>query len=406
MRLLVAPCSLLVLVALLHAEDVPQFRGKGAAGLSAEKGLPIKFSAADNLRWKVDLPGRGLSNPVIAGRRIFLTACTGPEQKREHVLCLDLKTGKKLWERQLWATGTTLCHPMTCMAAPTPVTDGNFVYALFATGDLVCYGKDGDLVWYRSLVGDYPTIGNNVGIAVSPTLHKDLLIVSLENVGESFAAGVDVRTGQNRWRIDRPRGINWVTPLVIKNGERDELLLQSGDDLTAYDPLTGKKRWSLNRPSLSPVATPVWAEGKIFTAGAKFLAVQPGSETEKPVVTWESPKLRAGYCSPTYHEGRVYTLAGDGIVNCADAKTGKALWSQRPETAEGEKYWASPLIAEGRMYIVSQKGTVTVLRLSDAEPEVLAVNETKDTILASPVASDGALFLRSDRYLYCIGDKK
>jgi outer membrane protein assembly factor BamB len=292
------------------------------------------------------------------------------------------------------------------MAAPTPVTDGEFVYALFATGDLVCYAKDGELRWYRSLVGDYPTIGNNVGIAVSPILHKDMLIVCLENVGESFAAGVDVRTGKNRWRVDRPRGINWVSPVLLKNGEREEVLFQSGGDLTAYDPFTGKKRWSLTGPSLSPVATPVLAEGKIFTAGGKFLAVNPGSETDKPTVAWESPKLRAGYCSPTYHQGRIYTLAGDGIVNCADAKTGKALWSQRPETPEGEKYWASPLIAEGRMYIVSQKGTATVLRLSDAEPEVLAVNEMKDTILASPVASDGALFLRSDGYLYCIGEKK
>jgi len=404
MKYLVALGSLMIVSTSLCAEDVPQFRGVGGAGVSGEKGLPVTWSDKENLLWKIELPGRGLSNPVIAGGRIFVTACTGPEQKREHVLCFDARTGKKLWERQLWATGTTLCHPMTCMAAPTPVTDGEHLFALFATGDLVCYGKDGDLVWYRSLVGDYPTVGNNVGMAVSPVLHNGMLIVCLENVGESFAAGIDARIGQNRWRVDRPRGINWVTPLVIKNGDRDEVLLQGPEDLTAHDPATGKKRWSLTGHSLSGTASPVWGDGKVLTPGGKFLAVRPGSETDKPVVAWESPKLRASYCSPVYYQGRVYTVSGDGIVNCADAATGKARWSQRLETG-AEKYWASPFAAEGRLYFVSEKGTVTVLKLGDA-PEVLAVNEMRDTILASPVASGGALFLRSDRYLYSIGTKK
>jgi outer membrane protein assembly factor BamB len=405
MRYTVATFSIYFLAATLRAEDVPQFRGLGGTGVSGETGLPIKWGEKENLLWKAELPGRGLSNPVIAGGRIFLTACSGPEQKREHVLCFDARTGKQLWERQLSATGTTLCHPMTCMAAPTPVTDGEHVYALFATGDLVCYAKDGELAWYRSLVGDYPTIGNNVGLAVSPVLHNGMLIVCLENVGESFVAGIDARTGQNRWRLDRPRGINWVTPLLIKNAGRAEVLVQGPGDLTAHDPLTGKKHWSLTGQSLSSTATPVWADGKIFTAGGKFLAVRPGSETEKPVVAWESPKLRTSYCSPLVYRGRVYTLSGDGMVNCADAANGKALWSQRPETPNGEKYWASPFAAEGRLYIVSQKGTTTVLKLGKT-PEVLAVNELHDTILASPVASGGALFLRSDKYLYCLAEKK
>jgi len=182
------------------------------------------------------------------------------------------------------------------------------------------------------------------------------------------------------------------------------VLLQGPADLTAHDPATGKKHWRLTG-SFGTAPSPVWAEGKVFTAGGKFLAVRPGSETEKPVVAWDSPKLRASYCSPVYYEGRVYTLSGDGMLNCGDAATGKLLWSQRPETPDGEKYWASPFVAEGRLYIVSQKGTATVLKLGDP-PEVLAVNELRDTIMASPVASGGALYLRSDRYLYCIAEKK
>ncbi len=405
MKLLIASLSALLLAAALHAEDVPQFRGVGGAGVSSETGLPVKWGERENLVWKAELPGRGLSNPVIAAGRVYVTACSGPEQKREHVLCFDARSGKKLWERQLWATGSTLCHPKTCMAAPTPVTDGQHVYALFATGDLVCYARDGDLRWYRSLVGDYPTVGNNVGIAVSPVLHQDRLIVCLENVGESFAAGIDVRTGQNRWRVDRPRGINWVTPLVVRNAGRDEVLMQGPADLTAYDPADGKKLWSLTGRSFATIPSPVWGEGMIFTAGGKFLAVRPGTDKAKPAVVWGSPKLRTGYCSPIYHAGRVYTLATAGILNCADARTGKHLWSHRLDTPSNEQYSASPLVAEGRLYAISEKGTATVLKLG-TEPEVIAVNVLPDTFLASPVASGGALFLRSDKALYCIEEKK
>src|SRR2546423_274395 len=131
----------------LRAEDVPQFRGPGGLGISKETNLPVTWSATENIRWKAELPGRGLSNPVIADGRVYVTATAAYQQKREVVLCFDLKTGKLLWQRQVWATGTTQCHPKTSMAAPTPITDGERVYALFATGDLVCYEKNGDLAW-------------------------------------------------------------------------------------------------------------------------------------------------------------------------------------------------------------------------------------------------------------------
>src|SRR5262245_4402795 len=173
----------LILATVAHAGDWTQFRGNGAAGVSDETGLPSTWSETENIRWKAELPGRGLSNPVIAGGRVYVTACSGQEQARLHVLCFDVRTGKKLWERQFWATGNTGCHPKTNMAAPTPVTDGERVYALFATADLACLDKNGDLLWYRSLVSDYPTLSNQVGMAASPVLCKDVLIVPMENVG-------------------------------------------------------------------------------------------------------------------------------------------------------------------------------------------------------------------------------
>jgi outer membrane protein assembly factor BamB len=394
---------LLMLVLPIRAEDVPQFRGPGGLGVSKETNLPVKWSAREGIRWKADLPGKGLSNPVIAGGRVYVTATAAYQQKREVVLCLDLMTGKKIWERQLWATGATQAHPKTNMAAPTPMTDGERVYALFATGDLVCYDRDGDLVWYRSLVGDYPTVGNNVGMAASPTLWNDLLLICMENVGESFAVGIDKHTGQNRWRIERPRGINWVSPVVIQNAGDAEVLFHGPTGIDAHDPATGKKKWSAPKLRLVAYASLVHDGGVVYAPGEKFTALRPAKGAADPEILWQSIKLRPSYCSPIVHKGLVYAVNGNGVVNCADAKTGDILWTHRLDAAGACA--ASPLLADGKLYITNEAGVTTVLQ-AGKETKVLATNAIGDAILATPVAADGAIFLRSDKALYCIGGKK
>lgn len=403
MRTLLASVILLSAASLASAEDATQFRGLGGLGVSKETNLPTNWSATEGLRWKVDLPGKGLSNPVIADGRVYVTATQAYQQKRQVVLCFDVKTGKKLWERQVWGTGGTQCHPKTNMAAPTPVTDGQNVYALFATGDFVCYDRDGDLVWYRSLVGDYPTVGNNVGMASSPTLWNDLLILCMENVGESFAAGIDKRTGENRWRIARPRGINWVSPVVNDNQGVAEVLFQGYQGLDAHDANTGKKKWTASKQRVTGYASLTADNGIIYAPGEKFSALRPAKNDEEPEVLWQSIKLRVGYCSPIVYQGFVYTVAGNGVVSCADAKTGDTLWTQRIEAAGA--FAASPLLADGKLYVVNEAGVTTVLQ-AGKEAKVLATNPIGDTILACPVASDGAIFLRSDTAMYCIGSKK
>src|SRR5262249_34067807 len=160
--------------------------------------------------WKAALPGRGLSNPVITGGKVIVTACSGFKQRRLHVLCFDEKTGAKLWERQFTATGNTQCHPVTSMAAPSPVTDGKAVYALFATGDLAALDLDGVLLWYRSLVSDYPDITNQVGMASSPIVHKDVVLLPLDNAGESFAAGLDAKSGKKPVQLRPAPPLNLV----------------------------------------------------------------------------------------------------------------------------------------------------------------------------------------------------
>jgi hypothetical protein len=169
------------------AGDWPQFRGPGGRGFADGAGAPTRWGPRENVRWKAELPGRGLSSPVVAGGRVYVTACTGALQDRLHVLCFDAASGKRLWHRQLHATGNTLCHPKTNMAAPTPAADDGHVYAAFATGDLACFDAAGNLLWYRALVRDYPRLTNQVGMAASPVLWRDLLLLPLETADASFA---------------------------------------------------------------------------------------------------------------------------------------------------------------------------------------------------------------------------
>jgi len=398
-RFLVA-MTLAVLEFSTRADDSPQFRGQGGLGIS-EKPLPVRWSAKENILWNAALPGRGLSCPVIASGRVFVTACSGANQDRLHVLCFDARTGKQLWHRQLWATGNTLCHEKTCTAAPTPVTDGKRVIALFATADLVCYDRDGNLEWYRSLTGDYQTIGNNVGMAASPILHGDLFLLCLENAGASFAAGIDKYTGKNKWKIERPRGINWVTPLLIQDAGKDLVLFQGPEELSAHDPATGKKQWSLTDQKLAAIPSPIAGDGLVYLAGEKFLAIRPSTDKGSPEVVWKSNKLSGSYSSPLFYKGLVYMLTAGGVLNCADGSNGKHLWSQRVQGT----FAASPLAADGKIYLVSEDGNTTIVQ-AGTEPKIITTNALSGTFLATPAAADGALYLRSDKHLYCIGDNR
>jgi outer membrane protein assembly factor BamB len=381
------------------AADWPQFRGPDGTATSPETGLPTRWSATKGLRWKADLPGRGLSNPVIAGGRVYVTASSGYQEGRLHVLCFEPAAGKKLWERQFWSTGSTLCHSRTCMAAPTPVTDGERVFALFATGDLAALDRDGNLLWYRSLVHDYPTITNSIGMAASPILWQDVLLLPLHNLGESFVAGLDKRTGKNLWKVDRPRDMNWATPLLRSTADGPEVVFQEGGELVALDPATGRRRWAYRGEGLLDSPSPVAGGGLILLPGG--VALRPGSAREKPAVAWKSPKLKTSLNSWLYYKDRVYAASAAAALHCADAATGRILWTLRVKGP----FSASPVAGDGKIYLVNEEGLTTVVDPSK-HGSILATNALGATILATPAIADGAIFLRSDQQLYCIGKLK
>jgi outer membrane protein assembly factor BamB len=388
--------AVLALAGPLAAADWPQFRGPGGRAVVDDPRVPTAWGPDQNIRWKVALPGRGVSSPVIMGGRAFLTASSGFRDRRLHVLCFDASSGKQLWERQLAPTGGTTCNPKTCMAAPTPVADSKAVYALFATGDLAAFDHQGNLLWYRSLVGDYPDVGSQVGMAASPVLAGNTLLVPMENPGDSFAAGIDVRTGQNRWRAPRVKDINWVTPTVADIQGQPCALFQTTQEVTAYEPDTGKVRWSFSAEPTSQVPSPIVHKDRIYVAaGNQYLALRP-NPTGAPEVVWRSNKMGLHYASPVYYQDHIYGLTGIGL-SCLDAADGKQLWAER---ARG-MFWASPIVISGKVYVVNEEGLTVVIQAGD-KPKVLARNTLKDTILATPAVADGALYLRSDHYLYCI----
>lgn len=390
-----------LLVMVLVAADWPQFRGPNASGVADGAELPLKWSRTENLAWSVKLPGPGLSCPIVVGDKVFVTACSGPRQERLHVLAFAAATGKKLWQRNLTATGSTM-HYLgdNSMAAPTPVADAKAVYALFATGDLAAFDHAGTLLWYRALVNDYPTITNNLGMAASPVLAGGVLIVPMENKGDdSFLAGLSLTDGTNVWKKPRPRGINWVTPLVLKQDGKELVFAQSSNDAVAYKAATGELAWTAPIKGGATEPSPAPAGDAFVTFANGLVALKPTGDGT-PGLLWQTGRLNSRYSTPLVYHERVYTINTSGVLVGTTLATGKVA----TETRLGkERFWASPVAADGKVYAADGGGKVWVVDITAKEPKVLATNDLGERFQASPAIAVGRLFLRSNTTLFCVG---
>lgn len=388
-------CAVTGLAASVSAGDWNCFRGPDC-GVSDVVDLPVTWDGqgGKGVAWKTELPGKGVSSPVVIGDRIFVTAAVGYLEKRLIVLAVDAKSGKVLWKRQFAATGGTACHPTTSMAGPTPVADSAGVYALFATGDMAAFSLDGDLKWYRSLVSDHPTIGNQVGMASSLALAGGHVIAQMENIGESFIAGIDPATGVEKWRLKRDSSSTWNSPVAVKVNKAERVLLQNGKGLTLVDPSSGKEIWA-HKGSMVPIASPALLDGKLFACGSPFVAM-PLEDTQGKVL-WESPRMGSRHASPLAVSGKVYGVVQIGL-NCLDANTGKELWQQRLKGPIS----ASPLAADGKIYLFAEDGSGYVMRQGGDKPELLATNSLGESISATPALMPGKLIVRGDKHLWCL----
>lgn len=402
----ISRCLGLLVILLLTGADWLQFRGADSSGVSTDTNVPTAIG--ENIAWSAELPGRGLSGPIVVGDRVFLTASSGYQQDRLHLLCFSVGSGKKLWERQFWATGRTLCHPKMCNATPTPASDGQRVFGFFSSNDVVCLDLDGNLQWMRGMTHDYPNASNSIGMSSSLLVAGETLIVPVENLSESFTAGLDPATGINRWKLDRPLLDNWTSPAVLrgKSSDEDLVVLQSPKGLAAIKPYTGFEAWRYD-VGASSIPSTTTSEGVLYVPANGLTALEPAADGSAPRVLWQSGRLGSATPSPLVDDGRVYSINGAGVLACADAKLAKILWQLRLQVQIGEKpsrseFTSSPVAAGGHLYIFNEDGVALVVKAGDTG-EIVAHHEFGETILCTPAIANGALYVRSDKHLWKVG---
>jgi outer membrane protein assembly factor BamB len=403
MRTITGIVLLVILTAAARADWVA-FRGDGSSAAPNER-PPVEWSveSGENVAWKTELAGKGVSSPIVVGDNVIVTASSGPREGRLHVLCFDAATGKERWARQFWATGSTLCNPMTAVACNTPASDGERVCAQFSSNDLVCLDMDGNLNWFRGLNHDYPAARNDTGMASSPAVVGDTVVVQIECQGDSFAAGLDKFTGEERWRIARAPLPNWSSPLVIcphaECAQDAAVLLQSSDQVTAHESATGKVLWKLDGGG-DAITSPVSDGELLFVPANGIRAVRMPQVGDKAETEWTAPRLSFGAASPVVHDGRIYTVNRAGVLVCGSTGDGNVLWQLRLKGA----FWATPVLAGGHLYLANQDGLVHVVKLNgDQQGELVAENDLGEKILASPAVSGNAIYYRTEKHLWKIG---
>ena len=381
-----------------HA-DWLQFRGPGGSAVSSETGLPSTLSESQ-IAWKVRLPGRGIASPLALGDRLYVSASSGPEQDRLHVICLRASDGSKLWERQFWATGRTMTHPKIGVATCSPCSDGKRIFAAFSSNDVVCLDLDGNLLWMRALTRDYPNASNSLGMASSPIVTGSTFILPVENDSESFAIGLDTATGVNRWKIDRPKVSNWSSPVLLPAqpaGQR--VALMSGSGILFIDPQTGAEKARFEGGG-STVSSVTFADGLLLVPSKGTTALRwnanPGQPDSNPL--WQNAQMINSTTSPVVLNQRVYTLNNAGILKCSSLKDGEKVWQLRTTGP----YSATPVAAETRLYLINEKGLLQIVDTTAPEGAVLSTLDLQDTFIGTPSIAHRSLYLRSDSFLYRI----
>lgn len=386
----------------LNAADWRQFRGPGVDGLSADKGVPTKFSENENVAWVAKLEHKGISCPIVVGDKVFVTESSGFNQDRLHVHCLDAATGQKIWERRFWATGRTQCHDKMAVATPTPASDGQHVVAFYSSNDLVCLDLDGNLKWFRGLTFENPNASNSLGMSSSPIIVDGVVVAQVESDADAYAFGIDIRTGKSLWKLDRPRRANWTSPTYLTgaDGKATAVLLQSSAGVSAVEPKTGKELWTFG-DGASTIPSSVVSGNTIFVPSNGITALKPIEASSAPELLWQKGNLSPATASPLVSGDRLYVVNRAGVLNCASTKDGNVIWRLRLTGP----FSGTPVLADGHLFFVSEKGLVQVVKLGDDAGEIVLETELKDRFISSPAVADGALYLRGDDHLWKIGQK-
>ncbi len=424
---------LLVLPQGLIGANWPQWRGPSADGVSEEKGLPVEWGPEHNILWKSPLPGLGTSTPIVWDDLVFVTSQIGegPREGKSQdfqgasvarkdggaesgkvrfvVQAFVRTTGQLRWSYSLDAEGDLpAVHIKHNLASPSCVTDGKLVYAWFGNGQLVALTMKGNLVWSRHIGKEYAPFQILWGHGSSPVLYKDTLLLLCEHPAGGYLLALDKATGKERWKADRGKDSrSYCTPLLIPGEKGDQLIINTTPHVEAVDPSSGKVLWYAGELDRVPVPSPVYHDGVVYASRGNFsspyMAVRTGGsgDVSSTHVIWEV-KTGAPYVSSLlYYQGLLYMATENGIVSCIDPANGVTVWKDRL----GGVFTASPVAAEGHIYLVNEAGEAFVLE-AGREKKILASNSIPERTLASPAISHGQIFLRTDEHLIAIGTRQ
>lgn len=381
----------------VHGEDWRQFRGNDATGVAVDGNLARRIDE-QTMQWKAELPGGGISGPIVVGDRVYVTASSGFLQDRLHVLCFSAKTGQLTWERQFWATGSTTCHDTMRVATATPASDGQRIFAVYSSNDVVCLDLDGQLVWCRALGLEAPNTSNSLGMASSPVVLGDTVILQTEADADALVWGINATTGETRWKLVRNRASNWTSPSILRgpSSDQDRVVLQSSSGIDVLNPASGEVVWSYDQGA-DTIASSTVSQGVVYAVSQGLTALQPPANESDVDVLWSEQKLAPGSPSPIVDGERVYVVSGK-ILTTGDASNGEVIWRMR--LTGSSRYWSTPLLGNGHLYLFDQDGVARVVELGEKKGTIVSEYELGGDVLCTPAASNDAIFVRSHSHLW------
>jgi len=399
------------------AADWPCWRGPDGLGVSHETGLPVAWATDQDIAWKIEVPGKGASSPIVVGERVYLTTQT--EDLGLHVLAIDRASGRLVWDREI-GRGRLHANSLHNMATPTPVADGNYIWAMFGTGELACLDLSGRQVWHRNLVKEYGEYKTNHGYGSSPMLEDGNLFIVCMHQGPSYVLALDARTGTNVWKKDRNQELDdeaqdsYSSPIFLRDHGHTQMVIEGAETVTAYEPTNGAQLWSsggLKVPHHAgrTISGPTAGEGIVIAVASGFqnrgytVALSPEAKDGVSRKLWTQSKYSPDCPTPVIYAGNLFMIRDDGNASCLDLKTGEPRWQER---LFSDNVKVSPVVGDDKVYFLSGRGNCTVVKATPTF-EVLATNRLNQATLSTPAISHGALFVRTEGYLYCtVGHSK
>lgn len=416
----------------------PQFRGPGARGVAEGKVPPDRWSASENVAWKTDIPGRGWSSPVVWGQRVFLTTVVNTAASEEpkkglyfggnrpeppdsvhqwKVFCLDLETGRIVWQRQVHeGKPRSPIHLKNSYASETPVTDGRRVWCYFGNVGVFCFDFEGNLIWTRKLESHPTRFG--WGTAASPVLHGDRLYLVNDNDEDSCLLALDKHSGDELWRVARDEKSNWSTPYLWQNDLRTEIVTPGSGKVRSYD-LDGNLLWWFTGMSSITIATPYAHDGLLYLSSGyvgdpqrPIYAVRPGAKGDISLAAGETSNAWIAWCqkraapynpSTLIYDDRLYVLYDRGLLACYDPDDGSVIYEPQ-RLPEGRAFTASPWAYGGKVFCLNEDGVTYVVQSGD-QFKLLHTNSLAedDMGMATPAIAGDRLLIRTSARLYCIG---